>query len=96
MAEIPKTVRSIREKTLPDWLQKWHEGTDPVWQLKGKDDYKEWQASQYRPPAPVPEPVPEMPDPEEVQRRQRKATATRRSRGRAATIFTPPGEGLGG
>lgn len=97
MAAIPRTIRQIRENTMPDWMQKVHEKTDFFWNLQGKKDYEKEQAANYaKEHPPVPEPVPEMPDPEEVQKRMRKATAQRRNRGRASTIFTPPGEGLGG
>lgn len=97
MANLARTVKKIRAKTRPQSQEDFAEKTDAAWQLWGEGAYEKSEAEQYaKEHPPVPEPVPEMPDPEEIQKRQRKATATRRSRGRASTIFTPPGEGLGG
>lgn len=97
MAKIATSLRKLRSKTEPDWLQRGSEKADAAWQLWGEGANEKAMAEQYaKDHPPQPEPVPEMPDPEEIQRRQRKATASRRSRGRASTIFTPPGEGLGG
>lgn len=99
MAAIPRSLRSVRAATEPDWLQKFSERADVAWQLWGKDTYEKDQAARNPPPPPQPEPVPSMPDPEQQQKMARRSQAALRSRrGRASTIFTSPdvGQGLGG
>lgn len=88
MAQLETIPKLIREKTLPDRLQKQHERRDLGRRLFVKDAPT--------PAAPEVEPVTPMPDMDQQELTRRRSVASQRARrGRMSTIFTD-GDGLGG